>query len=154
MALSMCSSRYYSTFAPIFFLYFWAVIVFWDSLTCSFSFFDIFSSLRSTKEVTTENMSLNKWKAWHMENSEDMIKIDKMLVTTKWGSCDQFFTKIKFSDLGGAEEVSRVLILVAGRLTFQVPDVSSDVNSRNMIRNKVEICTRNHSSNGTLYVLL
>ena len=31
-----------------------------------------------------------------MENSEDMLKIDKKLVTTKIGSCDQFFDKIKF----------------------------------------------------------
>ena len=36
------------------------LIFFWDSLTFSFYFFDIFSSLRSTKEVTMENMSLNK----------------------------------------------------------------------------------------------
>ena len=33
---------------------------------------------------------------------------------------------------------------------FQIPDVSSDVNSINMIRNKVEIRTRKHSSNGAL----
>ena len=43
-------------------------------------------------------MSLNKWKAWPVENLEDMLKIDKKLVTTKRGSCDQFFAKIKFSD--------------------------------------------------------
>ena len=49
LALSMCSSRYCSTFATLFFLYFWAIIVFWDSLTFSFYFFDIFSSLRSTR---------------------------------------------------------------------------------------------------------
>ena len=42
-------------------------------------------------------MSLNKWKAWPVENSEDMLKIDKKLVTTKIGSSDEFFTKIKFS---------------------------------------------------------
>jgi len=60
MTLSMCTSRYGSTFAPHFFLYFWAVVVFWDSLTFYFYFFDIFSSLRITKEVTIENMSLNK----------------------------------------------------------------------------------------------
>ena len=33
-----------------------------------------------------------------MENSEDVLKIDKKLVTTKIGSCDQFLTKIKISD--------------------------------------------------------
>ena len=43
-------------------------------------------------------MSLNKWKAWPVENSEDVLKIDKKLVTTKRGSCDQFLDKIKFSE--------------------------------------------------------
>ena len=33
---------------------------------------------------------------------------------------------------------TRVLVLVPGLLTFQVPDVSIDVNSMNMIRNKAE----------------
>ena len=55
-----------------------------------------FYSLRTTKEVTTENMSLNKWKAWTVENSEDVLKIDKKLVTRKRGSRDQFLAKIKF----------------------------------------------------------
>ena len=32
-----------------------------------------------------------------MENSEDVLKIDKKLVTMKRGSCDQFLAKIKFS---------------------------------------------------------
>ena len=89
-----------------------------------------------------------------MENSEDVLKIDKKLVTTKRGSCDQFLANIKFSEPSEAEYVSRILVLVVGLLTFQVPDVSSDVNSRNMIRNKAEISTRKHSSNGALYVLL
>ena len=43
-------------------------------------------------------MSLNKWKAWPVENLEDVLKIDKKLVTMKRGSCDQFFAKIKFSE--------------------------------------------------------
>ena len=89
-----------------------------------------------------------------MENSADVLIIDKTFVTTKIGSCDKFLAKIKFSKPSKAEYVSRVLVLVAGLFTFQVLDVSSDVNSRNMIRNKVEISTRKHSSNGTLYVLL
>ena len=42
-------------------------------------------------------MSLNKWKAWPVENSEDVLKIDKKLVTTKIGSCDQFLAKLKIS---------------------------------------------------------
>ena len=103
MALSMCSSRYCSTFAPIFFLYFWAVIVFSGVFDFFFLFFDISSSLRSTKEVTTENISLNKWKAWPVENLEDMLKIDKKLVTTKRGSYDQFLAKIKFFEPDEAE---------------------------------------------------
>ena len=87
MALFMCSSRYCSTFAPHFFLYFRAVVIFlgfFDFLWLAFGFFDffffffdIFPSLGSTKEVTTENMSLNKWKSWPVENSEDELKIDK-----------------------------------------------------------------------------
>ena len=38
-----------------------------------------------------------------MENSEDMLKIDKKLVTTKIGSYDQFLAKIKFSEPDKAE---------------------------------------------------
>ena len=37
-----------------------------------------------------------------MEISEDVLKIDKKLVTTKRGSCDQFLTKIKISDPNSA----------------------------------------------------
>ena len=73
-----------------------------------------------------------------MENSKVVLKIDKKLVTTKRGSCDQFFAKIKFSGPGEAKYVSRILVLVAGPLMFQVPDVSNDVNSKNMIRNKAK----------------
>ena len=75
-------------------------------------------------------------------------------MTTKIGSYDQFLAKIKFSEPGKAENVSRVLVLVAGLFTFEVLDVSSDVNSRNMVMNKAEISTRKHYSNGALYVLL
>ena len=89
-----------------------------------------------------------------MENLEDMLKIDKKFVTTKRGSCDHFLAKIKFSEPGAAELVSRLLVSVAGLFTFQVPDVSSDANSRNMIRNKAEISTLKHSSNDALNVLL
>ena len=98
-------------------------------------------------------MSLNKWKPWPVENSENMLKIDKKLVTKKIGSFDHFLAKF-FFEHGKAENVSWVLVLVVGLFTFQVPDISIDVNSRNMIKNKVEISTRKHSSNGTLYVLL
>ena len=98
MALSMCSSRYCSSFAPLFFLFFGLSSFFWEILTFSFYFFDIFPLLRNTKDVTTENMSLNKWKARPVEILEEVLKIDKTLVTTKRGSCDHFLTKIKISD--------------------------------------------------------
>ena len=99
MALSMCPLDIV-TLLPLFFLYFWAVVVFLNSLTFSFYFFDIFSLVRSTKEVPTENVSSKKWP---VENSEDILKINKKLVTTKIESCDQFLTKIKFSKPGKAE---------------------------------------------------
>ena len=35
---------------------------------------------------------------WPVEFPEDMLKIDKDLVTTKRESCDHFLTKIKISD--------------------------------------------------------
>jgi len=40
-------------------------------------FFDIFLLVRSTKEVTTENLSLNKWKTWPAEFSKDCEKCEK-----------------------------------------------------------------------------
>ena len=49
-------------------------------------------------------MSLNKWKAWPVEISEDVLKIDKKLVTTKRWSYDQFLTNLKFSDPGETED--------------------------------------------------
>ena len=88
-----------------------------------------------------------------MENSEDVLKFDTKIMTKKIGSYDHFLSKI-FFEPGKAKNVSRVRVLVADLFTFQVPHVSSDVNSRNMIRNKAEISTRKHSSNGALYVLL
>jgi len=88
-----------------------------------------------------------------VENSEDMLKIDKKLMTKKIGSYDHFSAKKKFEP-GKAENVSRVLVLVADLFTFQALDVSIDVNNRNMVRNKVKISTRKHSSNGALHVLL
>ena len=49
-------------------------------------------------------MSLNKWKVWPVENSEDVLKIDKRLVTMKRGSCDQFLTNLKISNPGNARD--------------------------------------------------
>ena len=45
-------------------------------------------------------MSLNKWKAWPVENSKDVLKIGKKLMTTKRGSRDQFLAKIKLFEPG------------------------------------------------------
>ena len=42
-------------------------------------------------------------KAWPVENLEDVLKIDKKLVTMKIGSYDKFLAKIKFSDPSKAE---------------------------------------------------
>ena len=64
------------------------------------------------------------------------------------------FKPKNFFEPGKAKNVSRVLILVADLFTFQVPEVSIDVNNKNMVRNKAEISTCKHSSNGALYVLL
>ena len=42
-------------------------------------FFDIFLLLRSTQEVTTGNLSLNKWITWPVEFYEDCEKYEKSL---------------------------------------------------------------------------
>ena len=63
-------------------------------------------------------MSLNKWKAWPVENSKIELKIDKKLVTTKRGSWDQFLAKIKFSypNRAGDERIQKKFwsILISG----------------------------------------
>ena len=72
---SLCAPLDIVPLLPLtFFSIFGLSLFFLDSLTFYFYFFDIFSSLRITKEVTIENMSLNKWKVWPVENSEDMLK--------------------------------------------------------------------------------
>ena len=43
-------------------------------------------------------MSSNKCKTWPVENSENLLKIDTNLVTTKRGSCDHFLTNLKISN--------------------------------------------------------
>ena len=58
-------------------------------------------------------MSLNKWKVWPVEISEDVLKNDKKLMTTKRGSCDQFLAKIKFSkpDKAGDEQIQKNFLI-------------------------------------------
>ena len=48
-----------------------------------------------------------------MEISEDVLKIDKKLVTTKIGSCDQFLTKIKKFDpsKGGDGWIQKIFLV-------------------------------------------
>jgi len=50
-----------------------------DSKLCNSFFFDIFLLLRSTQEVTTGNLSLNKWKTWPVKFFEDCEKYEKKL---------------------------------------------------------------------------
>ena len=104
LVFSMCSSRYCSSFAPLFFSIFGLSLFFWEILTFLFYFFDIFPLLRSTKAVTTENMSSNKCKTWPVEFSENWMKIDKNLVTTKRGSCDHLLANLKIPNLGVARD--------------------------------------------------
>ena len=94
---SLCAPLNIVPLLPLFFSIFCCVVVFLGNFDFFILFFDIFPSLRSTKEVTTEN-ELKQVKAWHVEISEDVLKIDKKLVTTKRGSCDQFLTNFKISD--------------------------------------------------------
>ena len=50
---------------------------------------------------------------WHVEFSEDVLKIDKDLVTTKRGSCDHFLTKINISDpnMIGDERIQKFFLI-------------------------------------------
>ena len=47
-------------------------------------------------------MILNKWKTWPVEFLENLLKIDKDLVTTKRGSYDHFLTNLKILNPGNA----------------------------------------------------
>ena len=54
-----------------------------DLKLCNFYyFFDIFLLLRSSKELIIENLSLNKWKTWPAEFSENCEKCEKNI--TRW----------------------------------------------------------------------
>ena len=58
-------------------------------------------------------MSSNKCKTWPVEFLENLLKIDKKLVTTKKGSWDQFLAKIKFSnpDRPGDERIQKFFLI-------------------------------------------
>ena len=152
MALSMCSSRYCSTFAHLF-LYFWTIIVFWGSLTLSF-YFLIFFFTKEHKRSNHRKYKLKQAKAMAYGKFRRCVQNWHKACDHKNRILWPVFGQIKFSEPSKPENVLRVLVLVAGLFPFEVPDVLSDVNSRKMVRNKAEISTRKHSSNGALYVLL
>ena len=54
-------------------------------------------------------MSLTKWKAWPVENLEDVLKIDKKAVSTKRGSCAQFLAKNFFLNHAKLNKYSKYL---------------------------------------------
>ena len=74
-------------------------------------------------------MSLNKWKVWPVENSEDVLKIDKKLVTTKRWSCDQFSARIKFSKPNEARD-ERIQIFFL--INFDIWNVEIGVRMRKL----------------------
>ena len=92
MALSMCSSRYCSTFAPL--SLFLGCRCFFGILWPFHFIFLIFFSLRSIQEVTTENLSLNQWKTWPTEFSEDVLKNEKKLSGSERQYFKLFFAKL------------------------------------------------------------
>ena len=63
-----------------------------------FLFFDIFLLLRSTKEVSTENLCLNMWKTWPAEFSEDCKKCEKKLHELKTQRSEANLEILKFSN--------------------------------------------------------
>ena len=76
-------------------------------------------------------MSLNKWKAWPVENSEDVLKNNKKLVTMKRGSSEQFFANLKFSEPGKAgDERIRIFFLIV----FHIWNVEIRVRMRKLDR--------------------
>jgi len=67
---SLCAPLDIVPLLPLSFFYFLGCrCFFWEISTFLFYFFAIFPLLRSTKEVTTENMSSNKCKTWPVEFS-------------------------------------------------------------------------------------
>ena len=58
-------------------------------------------------------MSSNKCKTWPVEFSENLLKIDKNLVTTKRGSCDHFLTNLKFlnPDNAGDGRIQKIFLI-------------------------------------------
>ena len=84
----------------LFFVYFWSINIFLGFFDFFLLFLWYFFFILEHKKVTTENISLNKWKAWPVENSKDVLKIGKKLMTTKRGSRDNFLAKIKLFEPG------------------------------------------------------
>ena len=78
-------------------------------------------------------MSLNKSKAWPVENLEVMLKMEKKLVTTKRGSCDQFLTKIKIFEPDGAGD-GQIQIFFDGFWYMERQNPSSYAKTRPILR--------------------
>ena len=61
-------------------------------------FFDIFILVRSTEGVTTENLSLNKFKTWPAEFFEDCEKCEKKLHGVKTQTLEVNLEVLNFFD--------------------------------------------------------
>ena len=80
-----------------FYILFGLSLFFWENFDFFFFFFWYFSFTYEHKRSNHRKYELKKWKTWSVEFSEDMLEIDKDLVTTKRGSCDHFLTNLKIS---------------------------------------------------------
>ena len=71
---------------------------------------DVSSDANSRNMIRNKaEINLNKWKVWSVDNSEDVLKIVKKPVTTKRGSCDQFFAKYNFPNSAKLNKYSKYL---------------------------------------------
>ena len=97
-------------------------------------------------------MSLHKWKPWPVENLEDMLKIDKKLVTKKIGSYDHFWANF-FLNLVKLKMYPEYLslLLAYSHSKYQMYQVMWTAEIWLGIRWKL---AHANSSNGALYVLL
>ena len=99
MALSMCSSRYCSTFAHLF-LYFWTIIVFWGSLTLSFYFLIFFftkehkrSNHRKYKLKQVKGVACGKFKR-RAQNWQKTYDHEKRISWPVFGQNKIFWTRL------------------------------------------------------------
>ena len=75
-------------------------------------FFDIFLLLRSNQEVTTRNLSLNKWKTWPVEFFEDCEKYEKNLGGENSNFRGKFGdSKIVEPAVGGDRQIQKLFLI-------------------------------------------